>query len=144
MNLSCLSSRSTTCTATGVLSPHQMQNTRRDALSTNTIDHQLTTSNTPSRNVNTSGNPNVYSNSSLLNQLSVGNQHLSSISYTTNNSAILETFVEYRQLKRELQRAVNLNETWKSDYNALVRRMQKLENSSFRKCISYSYGQFLI
>jgi hypothetical protein len=126
------------CTTAGSVSAPQMRSKIHNQLSTNTIGDKLTTSNTPSRNVNTSTNQNAISNSSPLNQVSIGNQSLSSISYTTNNSALLETFVEYRTLKRDLQRAMKLNETWKADYQVLARRMQALQNSSFLKCISFS------
>ncbi len=131
--------RSAVCATGESLLPHQMNNKTRCSLLTNTIDHQLTTSNTPSRNINTPTNRRANTNSSPSSQVSIGNQPLSSINYTTNNNAILETFAEYRTLKRELQRALNLNETWKADYQVLVRRMQRLENSSFRKCILFSY-----
>ena len=117
----------------------KITNETRSPLLTNNISHQLTTSNTHSRNLNTPINPRVKTNSLPSSQVSSGNQSLSSINYTTNNSAILETFAEYRTLKRELQRAVTLNETWKADYQVLVRRIQTLENNSFRKCIFFLY-----
>jgi hypothetical protein len=135
----CLYFRSAACATGESLLPHQMNNKTRCSLLTNTIDNQVTTSNTPSRNINTPTNRRVNANSSPLSQVSIGNQPLSNINYTTNNNAVLETFVEYRTLKRELQRALTLNETWKADYQVLVRRMQRLENSSFRKCIFFLY-----
>ena len=56
-------------------------------------------------------------------------------SQKSNNMAVLETFIEYRNLKRELERAENKNKAWEADYKALTRRMQKLEQSTFRKWI---------
>jgi hypothetical protein len=132
------------CATTESLLPHQTKNKTRIPLSTNIINHQSTTSNTHLRNINTPINPRVNTNSLPLSQVSLDNQSSSSINYTTNNSAILETFTEYRTLKRELKRAMDLNETWKVDYQALVRRMQRLENSSFRKCIFFSYHLLFI
>ena len=49
--------------------------------------------------------------------------------------AVLETFIEYRNLKRELERAENKIKAWEADYKALTRRMQKLEQSTFRMWI---------
>ena len=170
--------RSAVCATVGSLSSHQMNNTKNGSLLTNTIDHQLTTSdipsrhintptnrrintylsstsqtasadqllssinyitsNTPSRHINTPTNRHVNTNPSSS-QTASGSQPLSTINYTTNNNAILETFAEYRGLKRELQQALKLKETWKSDYQILVNRMQRLEKSSFRKCFVFSY-----
>ncbi|CAF4981802.1 unnamed protein product, partial [Rotaria sp. Silwood1] len=119
------------CASAKSLVSRQIKNRTRGPLSTNTVDNQLKMSNTPSRNINTSTNPCTNTDSSPLTQVPNGSQASPSTNYATNNNAILETFVEYRTLKRELQRALNLNERWKADYQILVRRMQRLQNSSF-------------
>ncbi|CAF4863300.1 unnamed protein product [Rotaria sp. Silwood1] len=113
-------------------SSNQMKKQTRDPLSTIAIGHQSTMSNINMRNVNTPTNPRISTSSSPATQPSVGNQSLSSINYTTNNTALLETFVEYRTLRRDLQRALQQNEVWKSDYRALTRQMERLQNNSFR------------
>ena len=113
---------------------HQMKNNTRVPVSTITIDHQLATSNLYTQN-KTLTNRYINTNSKPLSQISIANQSFSSTNNTTNNSAILETFIEYRRLKRDLQRAKNANEAWKADYQALSRRMQKLESSSFHMLI---------
>ncbi|CAF1416781.1 unnamed protein product [Rotaria sp. Silwood1] len=112
-------------------SSNQMKKQTRDPLSTIAIGHQSTMSNINMRNVNTPTNPRISTSSSPATQPSVGNQSLSSINYTTNNTALLETFVEYRTLRRDLQRALQQNEVWKSDYRALTRQMERLQNNSF-------------
>ncbi|CAF1089671.1 unnamed protein product [Rotaria sp. Silwood1] len=124
-------SQSNMCASAKSLVSRQIKNRTRGPLSTNTVDNQLKMSNTPSRNINTSTNPCTNTDSSPLTQVPNGSQASPSTNYATNNNAILETFVEYRTLKRELQRALNLNERWKADYQILVRRMQRLQNSSF-------------
>ncbi|CAF5005139.1 unnamed protein product [Rotaria sp. Silwood1] len=113
------------------LSLHGMENNISTPLSTIIINHQSTTPNTSIQKLNTPSNPRAKSNLLSSSQASVGNQSLSNINYTTNNSAILETFSEYRNLKRDLQHALNQIESWKSDYNSLKRQMEKLKKSSF-------------
>ncbi|CAF3801659.1 unnamed protein product [Rotaria sp. Silwood1] len=108
-----------------------MENNISTPLSTIIINHQSTTPNTSIQKLNTPSNPRAKSNLLSSSQASVGNQSLSNINYTTNNSAILETFSEYRNLKRDLQHALNQIESWKSDYNSLKRQMEKLKKSSF-------------
>ncbi|CAF2690221.1 unnamed protein product [Rotaria sp. Silwood2] len=119
------------CASAESIVSRQIKNRTRGPLSTSTVDNQLKMSNTPSRNITTPINPRAYTDSSPLTQVPNGSQALSSTNYATNTNAILETFVEYRTLKRELQRALNLNERWKTDYQILVRRTQRLQNSSF-------------
>ena len=125
-------------------SSHQLKKQTRRPLSTITVDHQSTMSNINIQSLNTSINPRI--NTSLLpaTQSSVGNQSLSNINYTTNNTAILETFAEYRTLRRDLQRATQMNITWKNDYQALTRQMEKLQNNSFRIIFLSSHYLFFI
>jgi hypothetical protein len=71
--------------------------------------------------------------------MSIGNQSLSGINHTSNNHAVLETFSEYRNLRRDYQRALQQIETWKADYETLTRQMQKIQNNSVLMCTSLSY-----
>ncbi|CAF3249836.1 unnamed protein product [Rotaria sp. Silwood2] len=113
------------------LSLHGMENNTSTPLSTIIISNQSTTPNINIQKLNTPSNPRAKSNLSASSQASASNQSLSNINYTTNNSAILETFSEYRNLKRDLQQASHQIENWKSDYNTLKRQMEKLKNNSF-------------
>ena len=122
---------------------NQTKKPTRDPLSTITIDHQSTMSNINMRNVNTPTNPHISTNLPPATQSSVGNQSVSSINYTTNNTALLETFAEYRTLRRDLQRALQQNEVWKADYRALTRQMERLQNNSFRMYILLPHYLYL-
>ena len=72
---------------------------------------------------------------SVQTQSSVCSVVVPSASQKSNNIAVLETFDEYRNLKRELERSENKNKAWAVDYKALTRRMQKLAQSTFRTWI---------
>ncbi|CAF4849064.1 unnamed protein product, partial [Rotaria sp. Silwood1] len=125
-------------------SSHQTKKpTHRRPLSTTNIDHQPTTTNLNVQNLNTPTNLRISTNSSPATQVSIRNQSLSSINYTTNNNAILETFVEYRNLRRDLQRAEQKIENWKADYDALQHQLQKLQNNSFRMYFLYHTISFV-
>lgn len=114
------------------LSLHGMENQTSTPVSNFIVNHQSVTPNTNVEKLNTPLNPRAKSNLSVSSQASAGASSLSNINYTTNNNAILETFVEYRNLKRDLHQAQNQIQNWKSDYSALSRQMEKLKNSSFR------------
>ncbi|CAF0869270.1 unnamed protein product [Rotaria sordida] len=113
-------------------SSHQTKKpTHRRPLSTINVDHQPATTNLNRQNLNTPTNLRISTNSSPATQVSIRNQSLSNINYTTNNNAILETFVEYPNLRRDLQRAEQKVENWKADYEALQHQLQKLQKNSF-------------
>lgn len=94
-------------------------NIRNDAvlgpLSNSNIQHQSTVLNLPNR---------IQTPSSI--------RSLPVAATQSNNTAILETFPEYRSLKRDYERALKQNDTWATDFKALSHRLKKLEQSSFR------------
>ena len=55
-----------------------------------------------------------------------------SVETKSNNIAILGTFPEYRELKRNFERASKENEAWAEDYKKLTLRMKHLEQTTFR------------
>ncbi|CAF2744270.1 unnamed protein product [Rotaria sp. Silwood2] len=132
VDLDKINRKSTVCAATEYASSYQTKkSTHRRPLSTINGDHQSTTTNLNIQNFNTLTNLRVSTNLSPAAQVSIRNQSLSSINYTTNNNAILDTFVEYRNLRRDLQRVEQKIENWKTDYEALKRQLEKLQKTSF-------------
>ena len=100
----------------------------------NTTNNHLNGSNFSSTTINTSINscvndivPQSQSSSSV--------RSLSNIAYGQNNAAVLETFVEYRNLKRDYERVKKQNEIWANDYQTLTNRMTRLEQTTFRMFI---------
>jgi hypothetical protein len=100
-------------------------------LSNSTVNQQSNISDLHIDNVNTSTNFNGI-NALPQSQTSSSTRSLSRLPAASNNIAILETFVEYRNLKRDYERVSKQNDVWFADYQALTRQMKKMEQNTFR------------
>jgi hypothetical protein len=113
------------------LSPRYMKDTALGRLSNSTVNQQSNIPDLHVDNINTSTNFNGI-DALPQSQTSSSIRSLSRVPAASNNIAILETFVEYRNLKRDYERASKQNDIWFADYKALTRQMKKLEQTTFR------------
>jgi hypothetical protein len=101
--------------------------------SNSTTDHHSRVPGLNMKNIQTPTNSSVIG-ALPRSQASSSIRSSSSIHTKSNNIVILETFAEYRDLKRNYERVLKENETWFDDYKALTTRMNKLQQTSFRMC----------
>jgi hypothetical protein len=112
-------------------SSHYVRNTALGRSSNLLNDHDSNRSRLHDKNNNTPTNSRI--NDALpQSQTPSSIRSLSGVPTTSNNIAILETFVEYRNLKRDYERASKQNDIWVADYQVLTRRMTRLEQTTFR------------
>jgi hypothetical protein len=110
-------------------SSHYLKNTALGR-SSNLINDHSNGSDSHIKNINTPTNSRI--NDALQQSQTSSIRSLSSVPTASNNIAILETFVEYRNLKRDYERVSKQNDVWTADYQALTRRMIRLEQTTFR------------
>jgi hypothetical protein len=118
-------------TTNDFLPSYGMKDTALGRLSNSTTNHHSTVSDSPIKNIKTPTYSHVM-NGLRKTQTCSSIRSLCSVPTASNNKAILETFAEYRNLKRDFDRAVKENEVWSSDFKALTNQMKKLQQSSFR------------
>ncbi|CAF1346558.1 unnamed protein product [Rotaria sordida] len=111
-------------------SPYGLKDTAFSQLSHSTIDH---CSKMPDLNVKSIQTPTNCSAVGSLrqSQTSTSIRSLPSVQTKSNNMVILETFPEYRELKRNFERVSKENEVWAEDYKALLLQMKQLQQTSF-------------
>ncbi|CAF3204681.1 unnamed protein product [Rotaria sp. Silwood2] len=111
-------------------SSYNVKDTALSRLSYSNTDHCSKISDLPVKSVQTPTNCSVLS---VLPQIQTSSsiRSLSSVQTKSNNLVILETFPEYRDLKRNFERVSKENEAWLEDYKALTLRMKQLQQTSF-------------
>ncbi|CAF4911039.1 unnamed protein product [Rotaria sp. Silwood1] len=111
-------------------SSYNVKDTALSRLSHSNTDNCSKISDLPVKSVQTPINCSV---ASVLPQIQTSSsiRSLSSVQTKSNNLVILETFPEYRDLKRNFERVSKENEAWLEDYKALTLRMKQLQQTSF-------------
>ncbi|CAF4589997.1 unnamed protein product [Rotaria sp. Silwood2] len=111
-------------------SSYNVKDTALSRLSYSNTDHCSKIADLPVKSVQTPTNCSVLS---VLPQIQTSSsiRSLSSVQTKSNNLVILETFPEYRDLKRNFERVSKENEAWLEDYKALTLRMKQLQQTSF-------------